>query len=61
MTSTLNTKKYCTIIFYIRESRATLEFFPVYLKMLLLFVDIPTGSRSQPCAQLEICKYQGHP
>ena len=35
--------------------------FPVYLRMDLIFTDVPTGSGSPPCAVLEICKYLMHP
>ena len=28
-------------------------YFPVYLRMPLIFTDFPTGSGSQPCALLE--------
>ena len=38
-----------------------LEFFPVCLRMALIFTDFPTGSGSQPCALLEIYEYQRHP
>ena len=35
--------------------------FPVYLRMDLIFTDVPTGSGSPPYAVLEICKYLMHP
>ena len=39
----LTQQLYCTIIFYIRDSWATLELYPVYLRMALIFTDLLTG------------------